>query len=141
MRVRYSGPRVLSVPPHTLLGMSEFTSESSQAAQEEAGDVQASPERSEQTAAPEQEAQDQGSQDQGSQDQGSGETLGSSTPGDPALEKDPSDWVSGGDPITESQKSYLDTLARQAGEELPADMSKAEASQHIDRLRQQTGQG
>jgi len=68
------------------------------------------------------------------------EMLGATEPNDdPALEKDPSDWVSGGDPITESQKSYLDTLARQAGEELPADMTKAEASQHIDRLRAETG--
>jgi len=68
------------------------------------------------------------------------EMLGATEPtDDPALEKDPSDWVSGGDPITESQKSYLDTLARQAGEELPADMTKAEASQHIDRLRAETG--
>ncbi len=58
---------------------------------------------------------------------------------DASLEKDPSEWVSGDDPITEAQKSYLDTLARQAGEELPADMSKAEASQHIERLREQTG--
>ena len=53
--------------------------------------------------------------------------------------KDPDEWVSGDDPMTESQKSYLDTLARQAGEQLPADMSKAEASKHIDRLREQTG--
>ena len=68
------------------------------------------------------------------------ETLGSSEPvADASLEKDPSEWVSGDDPITEAQKSYLDTLARQAGEELPADMSKAEASQHIERLREQTG--
>jgi hypothetical protein len=58
---------------------------------------------------------------------------------DNTLEKDPSDWVSGGDPMTEAQKSYLDTLAKQAGEELPADLSKAEASQHIDRLRAETG--
>jgi Protein of unknown function (DUF3072) len=93
--------------------MSEFASETTPAAQEEAGGYQASPE--------------------------SGGTLGASTPGDAALEKDPSDWVSGDDPITPSQKSYLDTLARQAGEELPADMTKAEASQHIDRLRAQTG--
>lgn len=68
------------------------------------------------------------------------EMLGASEPtDDPALEKDPADWVSGDDPITAAQKSYLDTLARQAGEELPADMSKAEASQHIERLREQTG--
>ncbi|GAA4713804.1 hypothetical protein GCM10025782_07560 [Pedococcus ginsenosidimutans] len=64
------------------------------------------------------------------------ETIGATEPvTDPALEKDPSDWVSGDDPMTESQKSYLDTLAKQAGEELPADLTKAEASQHIDRLR------
>lgn len=53
--------------------------------------------------------------------------------------KDPDDWVSGDDPMTESQRSYLETLARQAGEELPADMTKAEASKQIDRLRQATG--
>ncbi len=68
-----------------------------------------------------------------------GATDATTSTDDPSLEKDPSDWVSGGDPITESQKSYLDTLARQAGEELPADMTKAEASQHIDRLRSATG--
>ncbi len=68
------------------------------------------------------------------------ETLGASTPGDDALEKDPSEWVSGDDPITASQKSYLDNLARQAGEELSADLTKAEASQHIERLKGQLGQ-
>ena len=68
-----------------------------------------------------------------------GESIGA-TPGAPdPLQKDPSEWVSGDDPITPAQRSYLDTLARQAGEELPADMSKAEASQHIDRLRGQLG--
>jgi hypothetical protein len=95
--------------------MSEFASETTRAAQEEADGYQASPD--------------------------AGETLGASTPGNDALEKDPSDWVSGDDPITPSQKSYLDTLARQAGEELPADMTKAEASQHIERLRDRTGKG
>ena len=64
------------------------------------------------------------------------DTIGASTPSETGnLEKDPSDWVSGDDPMTEAQRSYLDTLARQAGEELPADLNKAEASQHIDRLR------
>jgi hypothetical protein len=58
---------------------------------------------------------------------------------DPALQKNPSDWVSGDDPMTPAQQSYLDTLARQASEELPADLSKAEASQHIDRLKSQLG--
>jgi hypothetical protein len=60
------------------------------------------------------------------------------TPDQPdPLVKDPSQWVSGDDPITESQRSYLDTLAKQAGETLPAELTKAEASQHIDRLRDQ----
>ena len=60
---------------------------------------------------------------------------------DPALQKDPSEWVSGDDPITSAQRSYLDTLARQAGEELPTALSKAEASQQIDRLKSQLGIG
>jgi hypothetical protein len=71
--------------------------------------------------------------------QSSSDTLGASTPSDSGnLEKDPSDWVSGDDPMTEAQRSYLDTLARQAGEELPADLNKAEASENIDRLRSET---
>ncbi|HSU47664.1 MAG TPA: DUF3072 domain-containing protein, partial [Arthrobacter sp.] len=48
------------------------------------------------------------------------------------------DWVTGDEPMTAAQRSYLDTLAREAGEELPADLSKAEASKHIDRLQQQS---
>lgn len=68
------------------------------------------------------------------------ETLGSSTPepqGDVA--RDPKDWVTGDEPMTAAQRSYLDTLAREAGEELPADLTKAEASEHIDRLQQRSG--
>lgn len=63
------------------------------------------------------------------------ETIGASSPQDSGLEKDPEDWVSGDDPMTPAQRSYLDTLARSAGEELPADLTKAEASEHIDRLK------
>ncbi|WAL41661.1 DUF3072 domain-containing protein [Brevibacterium sp. BRM-1] len=51
------------------------------------------------------------------------------------LQKDPEEWVSGDDPMTEAQKSYLDTLAKEAGEELPANLTKAQASEHIDRLQ------
>ncbi|RMB61285.1 DUF3072 domain-containing protein [Tessaracoccus antarcticus] len=68
------------------------------------------------------------------------ETLGGDG-GASGAEKDPSDWVTGDEPITASQKSYLDTLAREAGEELDADMTKAEASEHIDRLQGKTGRG
>jgi len=49
--------------------------------------------------------------------------------------KDPADWVTGAEPMTGAQRSYLDTLAREAGEELPGDLTKAEASEHIDRLQ------
>ena len=58
-----------------------------------------------------------------------------------STEKDPSEWVTGDEPATGAQKSYLDTLAREAGEEIPADITKAEASEHIDRLQQKTGRG
>jgi hypothetical protein len=71
----------------------------------------------------------------------SNETLGgTSTPGDTAA-KDPSDWVTGDEPMTGAQRSYLDTLAREAGEEIPANLTKAEASEQIDRLQQKTGRG
>jgi hypothetical protein len=61
------------------------------------------------------------------------ETLGG-TSGDSAV-KDPEQWVTGDEPMTGAQRSYLDTLAREAGEELPADLTKAEASEHIERLQ------
>ena len=62
------------------------------------------------------------------------ETLGNPTPETGAV-RDPEDWVTGDEPATGPQKSYLDTLARQAGEEISADLTKAEASEHIDRLQ------
>ena len=55
-------------------------------------------------------------------------------------EKDPSDWVTGDEPATGPQQSYLSTLAQQAGEEVdPSDLTKAEASQKIEDLKEQTG--
>jgi hypothetical protein len=69
-----------------------------------------------------------------------GDTIGADSPGRAGTtEKDPTEWVTGDEPMTGAQRSYLDTLARQAGEQLPADLTKAEASEHIDRLQQQTG--
>lgn len=56
-------------------------------------------------------------------------------------EKDPAEWVTGDEPMTGAQRSYLDTLAREAGETLPAGLSKAEASEHIDRLQSANGRG
>ena len=56
-------------------------------------------------------------------------------------EKDPGDWVTGDEPMTGAQRSYLDTLAREAGEQLSPDLTKAEASEHIERLQSRTGRG
>ncbi|EYT58688.1 transposase [Dietzia sp. UCD-THP] len=43
--------------------------------------------------------------------------------------------MTGDEHMTQSQKSYLDTLAREADEEFPATLTRAEASEHIDRLQ------
>lgn len=59
----------------------------------------------------------------------------------PTAEKDPDDWTTGDEPMTGAQKSYLQTLATEAGEELPDEMSKAEASKRIDALQDRTGRG
>jgi hypothetical protein len=50
-------------------------------------------------------------------------------------EKDPSDWVTGDEPATGAQKSYLETLSRGTDEGVPDDLTKAEASQRIDELK------
>jgi hypothetical protein len=55
-------------------------------------------------------------------------------------QKDPDDWVSGGEPMTGAQASYLTTLSEEAGEEPPAaDLSKADASKRIDELKAKLG--
>jgi hypothetical protein len=58
------------------------------------------------------------------------------TPGDasPAA-KDNSTWVTGDEPMTGPQASYLETLAHQAGEEPPTGLTKAQASDEIERLQ------
>ena len=69
------------------------------------------------------------------------ETLGGRADPNNSASKDPEEWVTGDEPMTGAQRSYLDTLAREAGEEITADLTKAEASEHIDRLQQATGRG
>lgn len=51
------------------------------------------------------------------------------------------DWVTGDEPLTGPQASYLETLAREAGEEVPEGLTKAQASELIDRLQARTGRG
>lgn len=64
-----------------------------------------------------------------------------SPPADSTAEKDPKDWTTGDEPPTGPQLSYLETLAREAGAEVPDDLTKASASQLIDDLQQRTGRG
>lgn len=56
-------------------------------------------------------------------------------------EKNPSDWVTGDEPATGPQQSYLETLAQEAGDEVPDDLNKAQASEMIDKLQSETGRG
>jgi Protein of unknown function (DUF3072) len=55
--------------------------------------------------------------------------------------KDPEDWTTGDEPMTASQRSYLHTLATEAGEQVDDNLTKAEASKKIDELQQKTGRG
>jgi hypothetical protein len=56
-------------------------------------------------------------------------------------EKDPNDWTTGDEAMTGPQRSYLQTLSREAGEEFDENLTKAQASKKIDELRQKTGRG
>ncbi len=69
-----------------------------------------------------------------------GENLPGQGPGSNP-EKDPDDWTTGGEPMTGPQRSYLQTLAREAGEAVPENLSKAEASKLSDELRARSGRG
>ncbi len=51
------------------------------------------------------------------------------------------EWVTGDEPMTGPQRSYLHTLAREAGEDVDDDLTKAEASKKIDELQDKTGRG
>jgi hypothetical protein len=53
----------------------------------------------------------------------------------PALQRDPDEWKTGDEPMTDAQRSYLETLCRETGEEFDDALTKAEASKRIDELR------
>jgi hypothetical protein len=57
---------------------------------------------------------------------------------DPGLQRDPDDWKTGDEPMTAAQRSYLETLARDAGETFDEELTKAEASKRIEQLRSQS---
>jgi hypothetical protein len=53
-------------------------------------------------------------------------------------QKDPDDWVSGDEPMTGAQRSYLKTLSEQAHQPdaYAEDLTKAQASKRIDELKE-----
>jgi hypothetical protein len=59
----------------------------------------------------------------------------------PGLQKDPHQWSTGQESMTPAQASYLKTLATEAGEPVPEDLDKADASLKIDELQEKTGRG
>jgi hypothetical protein len=54
-------------------------------------------------------------------------------------QKDPAEWTTGDEPMTAAQESYLSTLAHEAGEDVPDNLTKAQASELIDRLQSLSG--
>jgi hypothetical protein len=56
----------------------------------------------------------------------------------PALQRNPDEWKTGDEPMTDAQRSYLETLCRETGEEFDDSLSKADASKRIDELRERS---
>ncbi len=51
------------------------------------------------------------------------------------LRRDPEEWKTGDEPMTDAQASYLRTLSDDVGEPFDANMTKAQASERIDELQ------
>ena len=54
------------------------------------------------------------------------------------LQRDPDEWKTGDEPMTDAQRSYLETLCRETGEEFDDTLSKADASKRIEALRERS---
>jgi hypothetical protein len=61
--------------------------------------------------------------------------------GESNMEKDPDQWVTGEEPMTGAQRSYLKTLCEEAKEDFDETLNKADASKRIDELQAKTGRG
>lgn len=55
-----------------------------------------------------------------------------------ALQRDPDEWKTGDEPMTAAQRSYLETLCHDTGENFDENLTKAEASKRIDELRERS---
>lgn len=60
---------------------------------------------------------------------------------DSNMKKDPDQWVTGDEPMTGAQKSYLKTLSEEAKVDFDENLNKADASKRIDELQAMTGRG
>ena len=56
-------------------------------------------------------------------------------------QKDPHEWITGDEPMTHTQETYLKALAQKAGVKVSENLSKAEASETIEKLKKTTGPG
>lgn len=56
----------------------------------------------------------------------------------PGLQRDPDEWKTGNEPMTDAQRSYLETLCRETGEVFDGTLSKADASKRIEELRERS---
>jgi len=54
---------------------------------------------------------------------------------EPGLQRNPDEWKTGDEPMTDAQRSYLETLCRETGQDFDESLSKADASKRIDELR------
>ena len=57
------------------------------------------------------------------------------------MQKNPDQWVTGDEPMTGAQRSYLKTLCEEAKEAFDEQLTKAQASKRIDELQAKTGRG
>lgn len=57
------------------------------------------------------------------------------------MEKPPENWVTGDEPMTGAQRSYLKTLSEEAHVPFEDGLTKAQASKRIDELQALTGRG
>lgn len=55
--------------------------------------------------------------------------------------RDPAEWKTGDEPMTAAQRSYLETLTREAGEDFNGEetLTKAEAAVRIEEMQKKTG--
>jgi hypothetical protein len=71
-----------------------------------------------------------------------GEQGGANAQGNQGAIRDPDEWKTGDEPMTAAQRSYLHTLATEAGETLDdTGMTKAAAAKKIEELQRRTGRG